>query len=419
MKKNTLQRVLKFRIYPTKEQESILHQSFNASVEIYNRCLEMKKKDWDAKKKAYEDSGSEDKFSKWLKDNNMSILSVYETKKEIKNWRKEHPWLEEASSQLLHQAALNLDAAFQNFFRNVKKGEKAGFPKFKSKRHGRKSFAVDSAKIHWGKSRLQLPKLESLIKIKIHRTELVINKKTVDLVDAIKKGKAETKTITISTNPSGEYYASVNIRIEGEEPKKKKFNEKNTVGIDLGTKTFAVFSDGKEINNPKHFKATHKKLAKAQRRMSRKKLGSKNYHKQKNKVAKIWQKINNDRDDFLHKVSNEIISDKKINAVALETLDIKGMQQKNTYLASSISDASWFNFKTKMSYKAERQGKTILNIGKFEPTSMTCSKCNYKMEEKLKLHVRTWTCPKCKTVLDRDINAAKNIKKIALKEHKV
>jgi len=419
--KNEVQRVLKFRIYPTDSQKAILHQCFNAAVEIYNKCLEMKKNDWDAKKKLYKESGSEDKFSKWLKDNDLSIMSVFETKREIKNWRKEFPWLEECASQLLHQAALHLDTAFKNFFRRHKAGEKPGFPKFKSKRDGKKSFAVDTAKLNWDNSTLQLPKFPDDIKVKIHRKKLTINKKDIELEKAIKEGKAKTKTITVSINPSGEYHAAVNVTLAGKEPAKKKFGEKNTVGIDLGTTTFAVLSAvkgvRKKIGNPRHFKALHKKLAKEQRRMSRKKLGSENYKKQKIKVAKIWQQISNCRNDFLHKTSHGIISDSKINAVALETLSIQDMQQSNKYLAMSISDASWFEFKKNMEYKAERQGKTIISIGRFEPTTMTCSVCDFKMEKKLNLSIRKWECPECGTTHDRDENAADVIKKVALRDY--
>jgi len=218
------------------------------------------------------------------------------------------------------------------------------------------------------------------------------------------------KTATISKSSTGKYYISILVDDGKELPPKKKHTEINTVGIDVGIKDFAVLSTGEKIENPKYLKNSLKRLKCLQRRVSRKQKGSNRRNKAKILISKIHERISNQRNNFQHQISSKLICENQ--AISLETLNVKGMV-KNHCLAQSISDAGWSSFVKKLEYKAERFGKTILRIGRFEPSSKLCNVCGYHNSE-LTLKDREWTCPDCKTPHDRDINAAINIKKFSL-----
>ncbi|AKB78958.1 Mobile element protein [Methanosarcina horonobensis HB-1 = JCM 15518] len=193
-------------------------------------------------------------------------------------------------------------------------------------------------------------------------------------------------------------------------PTKQKYSESTTVGIDVGIKDFAVLSTGEKIENPKYLKNSLKRLKYLQKRVSRKVKGSKRREKTRQLLSKIHEKISNQRNNFQHQISSKLIRENQ--AIALETLNVKGMV-KNHHLAQSISDSAWSSFVTKLEYKAEWFGKTILRIGQFEPSSKLCNVCGYHNSE-LTLKDREWVCPICKTPHDRDINAAINTKKFSL-----
>jgi putative transposase len=357
----------KYRIYPTKEQEESFFQHFGACRFVYNWALENKIK-------SYEQNGKS--------------VSRFTLNKMMTELKEEHTWLKNVNSQSLQGATLSLETAFTKFFR-----EKKGFPKFKSKKNPVQSFSVPQFyEVDFDKNKVKLPKI-GWIKTKLHR-----------------KFKGIEKTATLSRTPTGKYYISILVDDEQETPVKSLFNEKVTVGIDIGIKDFAILSNGEKIDNPKYLKTSIQRLNVLQRRMSRKQKGSKNRAKARNAVSKLHERISNQRNDFQHKLSSKLIGENQ--ALALETLNVSGML-KNHCLALHIADASWNSFVTKLEYKAEWFGKTILRIGRFEPSTKICNVCGY-YNKNLTLADREWQCPDCKTNHDRDINAAINIKKFAL-----
>jgi putative transposase len=222
--------------------------------------------------------------------------------------------------------------------------------------------------------------------------------------------EGELKTATISKSCTGKYYISILVEDGKEVPVKQVFSESTTIGVDVGITDFAVISTGEKVENPKYLKNSLKRLKVLQKRVSRKQNGSKNREKAKQKLAVLHEKITNQRNDFQHKLSFKLVSENQ--AIAVETLNVKGMI-KNHHLAQAIGDSAWSSFVTKLEYKSEWSGKTILMIGKFEPSSKICHVCGYHNSE-LTLKDREWKCPDCKTKHDRDVNAAINIKKFSL-----
>lgn len=242
------------------------------------------------------------------------------------------------------------------------------------------------------KSEIQLPKL-GWMKIKVHRNI-----------------QGEMKTLTVSRTPTGKYYVSI-LTDDGEKyPEPIPFSHATLIGVDVGLMTFATLSTGEKIDNPKFLKTSLERLKFLQRKVSRKVIGSKNRRKAVYKLAKLHEKIANQRHDFQHKVSNKLISDNQ--AIAVETLNIQGMM-KNHKRAQSTGDAGWYSFVLKLQYKAEWFGKTILKINQWLPSSKTCNVCGYK-HPNLTEDIREWQCPDCGNIHDRDINAAINIKNFAV-----
>ncbi|WP_319507215.1 IS200/IS605 family element RNA-guided endonuclease TnpB [uncultured Methanolobus sp.] len=357
----------KYRMYPTKEQEEMFFQHFGACRFIYNWALEQKIK-------TYEQDGKS--------------ASRFDLNNKITELKKEHEWLKDINSQSLQGATLYLENAFTKFFR-----EKKGFPHFKSRKNPVQSFSVPQFyKVDFDANKVKLPKI-GWVKAKLHRGFTGVG-----------------KTATVSKTPTGKFYISILVDDEQELPVKSIFNEKMTVGIDVGIKDFAVLSNGEKIENPKYLKNSMKRFAVLQRILSRKQKGSKNKVKARFAVSKLHEKISNQRNDFQHTLSSKLISENQ--AIALETLNVSGML-KNHCLAQSIADASWSSFVTKLEYKAEWYGKTIIRIGRFEPSTKICNVCGFH-NGRLTLADREWKCPDCKTNHDRDVNAAINIKKFAL-----
>ena len=358
----------RYRIYPDKEQKALMEKHFGSSRFVYNKLLEIKSLLY----KKFRIS-----ISKPELDNHLLIL------------KETYPWLKEVNAQSLQQANKNLDKAFTNFFRYG-----FGYPQRKSKKDHHFSFQVPQHySLNLLTSEVLLPKL-GWIKVKMHR----------DIF------QGSLKTATVSRTSTGKYYISF-LTNDGEKlPEKQEYTHATLIGVDVGIKTFATLSTGEKIDNPKFLKNSLERLKCLQRRVSRKVKGSKNRRKAVYKLAKIHELISTQRHDFQHKVSNQLISENQ--AIALETLNIKGMM-KNHKRARSTGDAGWYSFVLKLTYKAEWYGKTILRIGMWEPSSKTCNVCGYK-HPNLTLDIREWKCPECKTVHDRDINAAINIKKFAL-----
>ena len=353
-------KAFKYRIYPTEPQKELIAKHIGSSRFVFNLALETKNAAYISNKHNY---------------------SPFDLIKQLPELKKECPWLKEVNSQSLQQAIHNMDIAFKKFFKG------AGFPKFKSKRD-RQSFSIPQNVIVEN-NLFVIPKFKEGIKISLHRPTQGI-----------------VKSATISITPAGKYFVSILCDIKEDIPTKALITESTTIGIDLGIKDFAITSDGDVFDNPKFLRKAQNKLKYAQRKYSKHKG-----KRTKKKIAKLHEDIVNKRKDFLHKVSTELIRENQ--TIALETLAVKNMV-KNHNLAQAISDVSWSTFVSMLEYKAEWYGKNIIRIGQFSPSSKTCSKCG-AINKELQLKDREWTCGSCNTLLDRDFNAACNIKSFALK----
>ena len=357
----------KYRIKPNKEQAEMFEKHFGATRFVYNWGLEQKTKSYQEGKKT------------------LTFLGLGP---ELVKLKKENIWMKEVNSQSLLASLKNLDNAYTRFFR-----EKKGFPKFKSKYNPKQSFQCPQhCTVDFEKGLLNIPKVKN-IKTVFHR-----------------QFEGDIKTVTISKAPSGKYYVSILFEDNKELPTKSKLERFNAIGIDMGLKDFVVTSDGDKIANPKYLRKSEERLARRQRKLSVKKKGSNNRNKQRKKVAKLHKKIANQRKDFLHKVSHQIVH-KNHGTICVEDLCVKGMV-KNRKLAKSISDAGWGMFYNFLKYKSEWHGKNFLDIGRFEPSSKMCSVCG-NIKSDLTLSDREWICSKCETKHDRDINASINIRNMA------
>lgn len=352
-----MNKAYKFRIYPNREQKEFFAKTFGCVRFIYNQMLADKIKYYEENKKTLNNTPAK--------------------------YKKEHVWLKEVDSLALCNAQLNLQQAYKKFF--VKQNK---FPKFKSKRN-KQSYTTNNqnGNIHFSNDNksIVLPKIKE-VKIVKHR----------DI-------KGIIKSITVSKNCANQYFVS--ILTECEEPQKLS-NNKNMVGIDLGVKDFAILSNGKKIENPKFLKKSLDKLKREQRKLSKCVKGSNNRIKQRVKVARAHNKVTNQRNDFLHKLSTRLINENQV--ICLETLKVKNMI-KNHHLAQSISDVSWSKFVNLLIYKSEWYGRSIIQIPQNYASSQTCSVCGYVNKETKDLSVREWSCPNCKAHHDRDINASINI----------
>ena len=357
----------KYRIYPNEEQEIQLNKTFGCTRFIYNQMLA-------DRIKSYEEN----------KDLDIKIIK-YPTPAQYK---KEYEWLKEVDSLALANAQMNLDKAYKNFFRD----KSVGFPKFKSKKNNHKSYTTNNQNgtVFIENNRIKIPKLKSMIKIKQHR----------EFVGLI-------KSCTISQNPSGKYFIS--ILVDTENIQLPKLDTK--VGIDLGIKEFAITSDGEMFSNPKWLKKSEKRLRKLQKDLSRKQKGSNNRRKDRLKVAKLHEKISNQRKDYLHKISHYIIIENQV--IVIEDLKVSNMI-KNHKLAKSIANVSWFEFRRQLEYKSEWYGRELIIAPSNYASSQLCSNCGNKSSQTKDLSCRTYICPVCGMIMDRDINASKNLLKLAM-----
>ena len=354
---------LKYRLYPTKSQKELIAKHIGSSRFVYNLALE-------TKNTAY--LGSKHNFS------------PFDLIKQLPELKKECEWLKEVNSQSLQQSIQNMDIAFKKFFKG------SGFPKFKSKHRGKQSFSIPQNVIVEN-DKLIIPKFKEGIDIVLHR-----------------EIKGTIKSATISVTPTGKYFVSILADTNIEIPSKAPIKENTTVGIDLGIKDFAITSDGEVFDNPKNLRKAQSKLKYVQRKYSKNKG-----KRTKKRLALLHEKVVNKRKDFLHKTSTKLIRENQ--TICLEDLAVNNMV-KNHCLAQAINDVSWSTFVTMLEYKANWHSKNILRIGRFAPSSKTCSNCGH-INKELTLKDRSWTCPKCNSLLDRDVNAAINIKSFALKNN--
>lgn len=366
---------LEIRLYPSKEQRVLIDRTLGCSRFVYNHVLAIKKELWEDYKLSFNPN--------------------------LKSFKEEWKFLTKVPSQALANSYMDCLTAYDNFFNSIKKKTKqdAKYPKFHKK--GQKdSFRIAATKTSKGydiriedKEHIKVPKLGS-VKFK--------NYNNTDW------SQIHIYNITIKKTPSNKYFASLCVEIEEPKYVKPKFD---ACGFDLGLKDFGIFDSGEVIENPRYFRTSQIKLAKEQRKLSHCTKGSNGYKKQKLKVAKVHEKIKNQRKDFQHKWSRRIVNENQI--IISEDLNVKGML-KNHKLAKSIQDASFGSFCNMISYKANEQYRQYVKIGTFYPSSKLCHCCGFKYKG-LKLEERFWTCPQCGTYLDRDENAAINILNEGLK----
>ena len=367
----------KFRLYPNNEQKETFSKYFGCNRVVWNKALELREK--------YYKEHKDDKAKKGL--------NYYDTAKLIKELKQkeEYKWLKEANSQSLQQVLMDLDKAFKAFFRKISK-----YPNYK-KKSNRQSFRIPQH-FNFTDNLLYLPKLGKGIKMEVHR----------------EFPREKVKQLTITKTPTDKYFVSLVVDDREEAPQKVQTTSdpKKTVGIDVGLKDFAVLSNGIKISNPKYLQRSEKLLKSRQRMLSRKQKGSKNRNKARIRVAKTHEKISNQKNDFIHKVSTAII--KQFDTVVIETLNIKGMK-RNRNMAKAIGNASWGRFFQSLKYKADKQGKNVIEIGMFEKSSKTCHPCGY-VNKGLTLSQREWICENCNAHLNRDLNASEDIRDFGLKQ---
>ena len=358
-----LHKAVQVRLYPSQQQQTLLAQAFGCSRWWWNYALNISIE-------TYKETG------KGL--GQVALNSLLPKLKKAEDTQ----WLADCYSQVLQATTLNLTAAYKNFFEG-----RARFPRFKSK-HGRQSIQYPQ-KVKIVNGNVRLPGKIGEVIAKIHRPI-----------------EGKIKTVTISKTSSGKYFASILSEVDGEKP---NFSEGKIYGVDLGLKHFAVITDGEKISkydNPKHLAKHQKNLKRKQQKLARKQKGSKSRDKYRIVVAKVYERVSNSRQDFLHKLSYKLVSDSQ--AVIVESLHVKGMVRHHN-LAASISDCGWGMFTNFLAYKLERKGAKLVEIDRWFPSSKLCSNCFYEMDE-MPLDIREWTCPNCGTHHDRDGNAAINIR---------
>jgi putative transposase len=362
-------RTYKFRIYPSESQKELLAKTFGCTRFIYNKMLAMKMEAYKTEKKS---------ISIFALDKQISLLKQSEETK----------WLGEVNSQALQSSLRNLDSAFTKFFR-----DKKGFPKFKNK-YGNQSFSnPQNTKVDFDTNKLIIPKFSEGIKTIFHR-----------------KFKGKIKTSTISKTKTGKYFVSINVECEGDEIAATEPKIETCVGIDLGIKTYATLSNGDKIVNPKFLIKKIRRLSRLSRQHSKKKKGSKNREKSRHKLARQHERVTDSRKDFIHQTTSKLVKNQDYQSFAIEDLSVMNMV-KNRKLSRAINDCAWRTFRTILTYKAQRAGKEVLVIGRFEPSSKLCS-CG-TINQNLTLKDRDWTCNSCGTIHDRDILAANNIRDFA------
>ena len=365
-----MNKAYKYRLYPNKEQAVLINKTFGCVRFIYNQMLTNRKAIYEQYKDNKEALKQQKKYS----------LPA--------DYKKEFPWLKEVDSLALANAQLNLNKAYNNFFRD----KTVGFPKFKSKHHNRKSYTTNNQK---GSIRLidsktiRLPKLKD-VRVKMHR-QLPPN--------------VIIKSATISKTPTGKYYISILVEYEAK-IKPITPTVENAIGLDYSSKALFVNSETNSPDYPKFYRQAEAKLKREQRKLSKRKKGGKNREKQRRKVTKLHEKAANQRKDFLHQLSRQIANANDV--VAIEDLNMRGMAQ-SLNLAKSTNDNGFGMLKTFLAYKLMEKGKYLVIIDKWYPSSKLCHLCKHENKE-LTLADRTWTCPHCGAELDRDVNAAINIK---------
>ena len=353
-----IRKAYKYRLYPNRTQQEKLAVQFGQARFVYNYFLA-------ERQKHYRENG------KGIGYNATAALL-----KALKQ-TPEYEWLKEGDSQVLQQSLMNLQAAYERFFK-----KQGGYPRFKS-RKGKQSIRYPQ-RVRFSNDRTYLPKV-GWVKTVFHRPL-----------------GGTPKSVTVSRTKSGKYFVSVLCEVEMPDPPQERPGE---VGVDVGLKYFAVTSDGEYFAPPRHLLNAEKRLRRLQRTLSRRKKGSAGRERMRHQVARLHEKVANQRRDFHHKLSSYLVGE--YGAVYLEDLNVKGMV-RNRRLAKHISDAGWSEFMRQLAYKGEWYGCWVEKINRFAPSSKTCSCCGY-VNGGLTLKDRDWVCPECGAHLERDLNAATNI----------
>ena len=361
----------KYRIYPNKKQQEIIRKTFGCTRYVYNYYLDKRKKLYETDKTTY---------------------TYVKCAKDLTQLKKEFEWLKEVDSVGLQTSLKDLDVAYKNFFSGS-----AGYPKFKSRKNRHQSYRTSftNNNITFMDRHIKLPKL-GLVKVRDKQVP-----------------QGRILNATISQEPDGRFYCSL-CCTDVSFVQLSKTNQ--FVGIDLGLVDFAIFSDGIKIENPRFFEKSEKKLAKLQRDLSRKSIGSNRWNKARIKVAKLQKHISNQRKDFLQKLTTLVV--KKYDIICIEDLDVKSMKETElTVRNKRVSDVSWSEFRRQLTYKSTWYGRTLSAVDRYYPSSQICHYCGH-IDGKKAETIRFWTCPKCNSKLDRDVNASINILNEGLKNHR-
>lgn len=352
------ERAYKYRIYPNKKQQELIRKTFGCTRYVYNYYLDKRKTD-------------------------KTNYTYVKCAKDLTQLKKEFEWLKEVDSVGLQTSLKDLDVAYKNFFSG-----RSGYPKFKSRKNRHQSYRTSFShnNIAFMDKHIKLPKL-GLVKVRDKQVP-----------------QGRILNATISQEPDGRFYCSLcctDVSFK-QLPKTNQF-----VGIDLGLVDFAIFSDGIKIENPRFFEKSEKKLAKLQRELSRKTIGSNRWNKARIKVAKLQKHISNQRKDFLQKLTTLIV--RKYDIICIEDLDVKAMKETElTVRNKRVSDVSWSEFRRQLTYKSTWYGRTLSVVDRYYPSSRICHHCG-NIDGKKAETIRFWVCPKCNSKLDRDVNAAINI----------
>lgn len=355
-------RAYKYRFYPSSEQEELLRRTMGCVRLVYNKALAVRTEGWYQRQQRIGYNETSSMLTEWKKQENLSFLN-------------------EVSCVSLQQTLRHLGKAFENFW-----AKRAKYPNFKKKRNGGNAEFTRSA-FKWKDGKLWLAKCSEPLNIVWSRY----------FPEA-----CNPSTVTVKLEPSGRWYVSFLV----DDPTLKSLppTTKN-IGLDAGLTSLATTSDGVKIANPKHFNGKYRQLKAAQKTLSRRQKDSKNREKARRQVARIQAQIKDSRQDFLHKLTTQLVRENQV--IAVEDLAVRNMV-KNRSLARSISDAGWGELVRQLEYKCQWYGRELVKIDRFFPSSKKCGKCNFVMD-KLPLSVREWECPNCRTNHDRDINAANNI----------
>ena len=366
-------KAIKIRIYPSDEQKYFINRQLGCCRMVYNSCLAYRR----------------DKYEK----EGISITSS-QSINYIVELKKEREWLKEVHSKVLQQSVMDMNSSYKNFFEG-----RCGFPKFKSKKDY--------------EQKCRFPK-DAFIGVRGNRIDLIKSLKDIHFKCSVRderylnKNQDKVHSLTLIKTKSEQYYLSVLVDKQIE----PKQSVNSVVGIDLGIKDFVITSEGQVFENLHFKKSETSKLKRLQRQLSRKQPNSKNREKARIKLAKLNQKIRNKKLHYLHQISNQLVSENQI--ICMEDLNVKGMM-KNHNLAESIGEMNFGEFKNLLTYKCLQYGRQLVFIDRFYPSSKTCHCCGY-VNKSLTLSDRQWICPECNSVIDRDLNAAMNIKDEGLRK---